>query len=714
VAEPSDFRYLVVPHTHWDREWYLPFEVFRLRLGAVVDGVLDTLERDPSFTSFTLDGQAIVLEDYLEVRPENEGRLRALLDVGRLEVGPSYVLPDEILVGGESLVRNLLLGRHVCRRFGVEPSGAGYLPDSFGHPAQLPQILAGFGIRTFLFSRGMGDEIDDIGVVFRWRAGPAEVVACQMLPHYDNFARLSWYHDAEERVRAIVERFGELLRGAGQDEIVLADGSDHLPIEPELPEILSGLERTFQTPFRIGRYDQHAPAAEGLPVHEGELVGSRLQNVLRGVNSARIYLKQANEHAERRLLSIETAAALRTLREDASYPASDLRLAWRDLLRNHPHDSICGCSSDEVHRDMLVRYEQLHRTLNFVQPEAVGVGGALVNTLPYRRRRLVEGQVYEVDGFSGARPEPFLPHAPLFDYDRIAELITFEDEPDLGDLYTFCPGGRARTAKLVGRRGEGGLVLEHELPGIRIETTIRHVNALPDRFELTTVVENEAGDHRLRVLIRSDSGSDEVRAESQFAVVHRPLAPPPTRADWVEPPVPTAHTLGAVALGSLVLLTKGLPEYEVSEEGLRLTLLRCVGTISRPPGLPTRPLAAGPEILTPDGQCRGRHVFEFALRFDGDRLSNAALVRASQDYRTDYIRGDPFEPPLELGGDVVFSCLKQAEDGSGLVLRVFNPNPQPEALSLNMPARRIRLDEEASVDAGLELAPDEIATFLLG
>jgi len=284
VAEASDFRYLVVPHTHWDREWYLHFEFFRLRLGSVVDGVLDTLERDPSFTSFTLDGQAIVLEDYLEVRPEHAGRLQALLEAGRLEVGPSYVLPDEILVGGESLVRNLLLGRRVCRRFGVEPSGAGYLPDSFGHPAQLPQILAGFGIRTFLFSRGLGDEIDDIGVVFRWRAGPAEVVACQMLPHYDNFARLTWFHDAEERLRAIVERFAEAVSAAGQDEIVLANGSDHLPIEPELPQILDGLGSTFGAQFRIGRYDEHAPDADGLPVFEGELVGSRLQNLLRGVN----------------------------------------------------------------------------------------------------------------------------------------------------------------------------------------------------------------------------------------------------------------------------------------------------------------------------------------------------------------------------------------------------------------------------------------------
>jgi alpha-mannosidase len=709
VPEVSDFRYLVVPHTHWDREWYLPFEQFRLRLGAVVDGVLGTLERDPSFTSFTLDGQAIVLEDYLDVRPENAGRLRALLDAGRLEVGPSYVLPDEILVGGESLVRNLLLGRRVCRRFGVEPSGAGYLPDSFGHPAQVPQILAGFGIRTLLFSRGLGDEIDDVGVVFRWRAGPAEVVACQMLPHYDNFARLTWHHDAEERVRAIVERFGDLVRGAGQDEILLANGSDHLPVEPELPKILAGLEGTF----RIGRYDEHAPAPDGLPVHEGELVGSRLQNVLRGVNSARIYLKQANERAETRLLSIETAAALRTLRERAPYPSADLRLAWRDLLRNHPHDSICGCSCDEVHRDMLVRYEQLDRTLDVVEREALGVGGALVNTLPFRRLRAVEGDVFELDGFCGRRSEPLAVRGPRVDLEPVAEMLAFEDESDGGDLYTFCPSGSATTARLVSVRREGNRqVVEHELPGIRIETTIRAQGL--DRLELTTVVENEAEDHRLRVLVRSGGDADEVRAESQFAVVRRPLGGPSARADWVEPPVPTAHTLGAVALGSLVVLTKGLPEYEASEDGLRLTLLRCVGTISRAAGLPTRPLAAGPDIATPDGQCRGRHVFEYALRFDGEKLSNAALARAGQDYRTDFVRGDPFDAPLELGGDIVFSCLKQAEDRGGLVLRVFNPNPQPEAVALSLPARRIRLDEEEHVDGGLELVPGEIATFLVG
>jgi alpha-mannosidase len=206
----------------------------------------------------------------------------------------------------------------------------------------------------------------------------------------------------------------------------------------------------------------------------------------------------------------------------------------------------------------------------------------------------------------------------------------------------------------------------------------------------------------------------DVRAESQFAVVRRPLEPEPPRAEWVEPPVATAHTLGAVALGPLVLMTKGLPEYEAGRDGIRLTLLRCVGTISRPSGLKTRPLSAGPDLATPDGQCLGTHVFEYALRFDGDELSDAALVRGAQDYRTDFLTGDPFEPPLTVEGDVVFSCLKGAEDDGGLVLRLFNPNPTPAQARIDgVDARRIRMDEEMNISAGFELMPGEIASFRL-
>jgi len=707
VPDASDFDYLVVAHTHWDREWYVPFEVFRLRLAAVVDGVLDTLEHDPTFTSFTLDGQAIVLEDYVDVRPENADRLRALLAARRLEAGPWYVLPDEILVGGESLVRNLLLGRRVCRRFGVEPTAAGYEPDSFGHPAQLPQLLAGFGLGTFLFSRGMGDQIDDVGVVFRWRAAGCEVVAQQFLPHYDNFARLWTVEDARERVDEIVARFGTPLEQAGVRTVLLANGSDHLPIQPQLPEMC----RELGPSFRIGQFADFRPSADGLPAYEGELVGSRLQNLLRGVNSSRVYIKQANERAERRLLATETVGALRVLREGTAFPDADIRLAWRDLLRNHPHDSICGCSCDEVHRDMLVRYEQLDRTLQIIGQEALGVGGALVNPLPYARARLVGDGVVELEGFEGRRAEaaPRAPEAlpPGFE-------LVFEDEPDIGDLYTFCPGGPVRQAELVSSKAlpDGSLLLEHELPGIRISTVAR---AVLGRIELRTTVENEAEDHRLRVVVRVPDAFDVVRAESQFAILHRPLRPTPPRAQWVEPPVSTAHTLGAVAVGSVALLTKGIPEYEAFPDGLALTLLRCVGTISRPAGLPTRPLAAGPDIATPDGQCPGRHVFEYALRLDADRLSDAALIRAGQDYRIDFLTGDPFAPPLRIAGDVVFSCLKGAEDGDGAVLRLFNPNGGPEEVRIEgvESVERIRLDEEAAEAGGMVLEPAQIATFRL-
>ena len=412
-------RLFVVPHTHWDREWYRPLEHFRFALGRVVDELIEVLDGDRTLRSFTLDGQGIVLEDYTEVRPQNENRLRALLAAGRIEVGPSYVLPDELLVGAEPLVRNLLIGRAVCERFGALPSPVGYLPDSFGHPAQLPQILAGFGIGTLIFSRGLGDELDDVGVVFRWRAPDgSEVLAFQQLADYSNFAALGGTDDAAARVAAIAERFGAALERAGVHDLLLCNGSDHLPVQPELPRWCAELERRLPgSQVKISSYREYVDAVGAVPVarHEGELLGSRLQNVLRGVNSARLYLKQANERAERRLLAVETLAALAALRDRNPFPNSDFMFAWRELLRCQPHDSICGCSCDEVHRDMLVRYESLDRTLAWLQGQALGrpapAGGAatvgVVNPLPYRRRAVVEvpgtePEAVELDGFAAA------------------------------------------------------------------------------------------------------------------------------------------------------------------------------------------------------------------------------------------------------------------------------------------------------------------------
>ncbi len=349
--EDAARRFFVVPHTHWDREWYLPLEHFRLELARTVDEILDTLEQDARFRSFTLDGQAVLLEDYLELRPENEPRLRVLLASGRLVAGPSYVLPDELLVGSESLVRNLLLGRVVCERYGAARSRAGYFPDSFGHPMQLPQVLAGFGIETFFFSRGMGDELDRVGRIFRWRAPDgSEVLAYNLLGHYDNAAVLESRDDLARRAAALAARWP-------LQAVLLLNGSDHLRVDRRLPDLLPGRR------FRIASIDEYVAAAKPLHtrVHRGELLGSREQNVLRGVNSARMYLKQANERAERRLLAAETAASLAALAGRAAFPTADFRFAWRELLRNQPHDSSHRTSAGAHDRERPLPHRRARR-----------------------------------------------------------------------------------------------------------------------------------------------------------------------------------------------------------------------------------------------------------------------------------------------------------------------------------------------------------------
>jgi mannosylglycerate hydrolase len=780
VTFEAGTRFFAVPHTHWDREWYVPFEDFQLRLASVVDEVIDVLEADPRFPCFTLDGQAIVLEDYLDARPDNEGRLRALINAGRLEVGPSYVLPDELLVGAEPLVRNLLIGRAVCRRFGADPAPVGYMPDSFGHPLQLPQILAGFGLDSFIFSRGLGDQIDEVGVVFRWRSPDgSEVRAFQLLPAYGNFSDVRDADSGQARIEWIANEFGAALRSAGVHEVLLCDGEDHRRIRRDLPALCSELERRLPgTSFTIARFSDYVAAVDtdNLPAHTGELLGSRLQNVLRGVNSARLYIKRANERAERRLVEVETLGALRTLHTGERFPAVDFRLAWRQLLKNHPHDSICGCSCDEVHRDMLVRYEQLERTVWQLQRRAVGAfavdgdAAGVVNLLPYRRRGLVErpgmeAATLELDGFS-ARPVELVPiaagtelhphHGTAIESDlirvdaapngtlsvldkttgrRFERLHELEDEPDVGDLYNFCPVDGATTwrteSATVRILRDGPVVHELELrvaAGEAVAVTVTTVVRLIDgirRVEFVTTIDNEAEDHRLRAVFPAGEASD-VRAEGQFAVVHRPLVPHPPRTEWCEPPDPTQHTLGAVALGPLALVTKGLPEYEARPAAfgaeLALTLLRCVGMISRPGGeIHTRPVCAGPPTRTPDGQCLGRHRFEYALLPGADSLDDAELLRAAQDYRYGFlVTPHPLQldPPLSIEGDVVFSCLKGAEDGDGLILRCFNPKTAPASIDVagEFTVSRARLDETATATKNgneLELGPGEVATFRL-
>jgi hypothetical protein len=372
-APDSPLDIVIVSFTHWDREWYRTFQAFRLRLVGALDALIDALAARPDAGPFLLDGQTIVLEDYLALRPERAAALRSLVQSGRLGVGPWYVQPDEFLASGEALVRNLLLG---CRQT-VELGGAardGWLPDTFGHVAQLPQILHSFGTETFVFARGLGDHLPVPRLEFWWEAPNGDrVLALHQSGGYWNAGNLGYRFfwgetdgiapDPELALAQVKDLAGRLAPQAATRTIALWNGADHMPFQASLPDLIPALnERLDGCRVRSGYIQDYAGAVlagePDLPVVRGELRGSRYHALLYGTLSSRIYLKQANHRVERLLeREAEPLAAMAWL-AGGPYPAAQLREAWRLLLQNHAHDSICGCSIDQVHREMMGRFEQ--------------------------------------------------------------------------------------------------------------------------------------------------------------------------------------------------------------------------------------------------------------------------------------------------------------------------------------------------------------------
>lgn len=365
-------RAFLVSHTHWDREWYLTYHQFRVRLGLLVGSILDRLTEGGEFRHFLLDGQAILLEDFLAIHPEEAGRIRRLVDAGALSIGPWYILPDEFLVSGEATVRNLLIGDAACRPLGGAQR-EGYMPDSFGHLAQMPQLLRGAGIESFIYTRGHGDEIEDLGSEYLWEAPDgSRVLAINQVRGYCNAGGLGfeeiWHaHTPREvDVRRAVEQVRELFAAmeprARGDVVLLNNGCDHFPPQQAFSEILGALREAFpDTEFIHTDLSAFVAAVrasgEALRVHRGELRQGREHPILSGVWSARMYLKQRNSAAQDLLAGLlEPLASYAHCLYGQAYPAGELTAAWKLLLQNHPHDSICGCSIDPVHREMEIRF----------------------------------------------------------------------------------------------------------------------------------------------------------------------------------------------------------------------------------------------------------------------------------------------------------------------------------------------------------------------
>ncbi len=374
----------VISHTHWDREWYLTFEQFRARLVDLMDNLLELLDRDPDFRHFHLDGQTIVLDDYLAIRPENKQRLKAHIESGRLAVGPWYLLNDEFLTSGESHIRNLLYGHEMAQEFG-RVTKIGYLPDQFGNVGQMPQVLRGFGIDNAIFGRGYSLAAPGRKMELLWRAPDGS----EVLTHHLAF----WYNNAQHfpadpddaiaYTKAIIDRMAPVVTTR---HLLLMNGVDHLEAQPNLSGILAGLSGELGEDTEIAQgsletfIDALRQAAPELETWEGEFREDRGCQILAGTLSARMYLKQANERCQTELEQWgERWGSLAWWlggRDDSAL----LTYAWKLLLQNHPHDSICGCSVDRVHQDMETRFLQSHEVARLVADRALASVAARVDT----------------------------------------------------------------------------------------------------------------------------------------------------------------------------------------------------------------------------------------------------------------------------------------------------------------------------------------------
>lgn len=388
----------VISHTHWDREWYQEFQDYRYRLVRMVDDLLDMMERNPDYKVFHMDGQTIVLRDYLDIRPENAERLKKLIQDGRIVIGPWFVMPDEFLSSGETLVKNLQTGFEICAQYGVEPMKNGYVTDIFGHNSQFPQILNLFGIEAATLYRGIADFPKD---TFKWQAPDGSQVYAFKLDRersYSNFYFAVRYpyeilpysdEDAVERMKQLLAHMKEL---AVTDMSLMMDGVDHIDADEKVLELFKLFEKEIpEVEFIHTRLDDYLTELKTrslqLEVLEGALYNLGYEGVnnqvLKNVLSSTIHLKQANDRCETLLTRFAQPLDAFTgmlkpdfqpLDKDEYYAhprKGYFNKAWDYLLQNEPHDSICGCSTSDVHRDNAYRFRQCRQIAEKMTEDAM-------------------------------------------------------------------------------------------------------------------------------------------------------------------------------------------------------------------------------------------------------------------------------------------------------------------------------------------------------
>lgn len=410
-SQPAQKTAHYVLSSHWDREWHHTFQRFRLELVDLLDGVLTNLDNGSLPGPFYCDGQAVVLEDYLEARPDKRDEVVRLLNNKQLVAGPWYTLPDEMIVSGESIIRNLRLGRELVRGLGGKPSDAGFLCDLFGHNSQMPQIFAGFGIHFGFIWRGTNVHEQRH---LRWRgADGTELISHRFGKNgywgYAVNARGFTDHNEGPDQKTFNTNLGELLQEdfdeSATDHVLIFDGADHSsPDMRAMGQLQTAMANgDLDCTVKLGTLDDYAKdvlsqADRVTQVIEGELLepakyplGVDDQWVITGCGSSRVWLKRANARCETLLCRwAEPMMAWSHLLVGQSRMDDLLEHAWKLLIQNHAHDSICGCSIDTVHEDMAYRFRQIEQIAeNVAERSAKSIAAAVQSEWDELEERLV-------------------------------------------------------------------------------------------------------------------------------------------------------------------------------------------------------------------------------------------------------------------------------------------------------------------------------------
>lgn len=615
-------------HTHWDREWYREFEVFRLRLLRVFDNILDLLENN-KIPSFYFDGQVSALLDYLEIRPEKEDQIRKFIKEKKLFIGPCYTLVDEFLTDRTAFTKNLEIGLKISKDFGCTDF-IGYLADTFGHSQNIPKIFKKFGIDKCVVWRGCGDfpaefTFNGINTVNLIRGYFMDIFSAPMTIEQ----KANWL---KGNLDLIAEKSGEYL--------LLPIGADHLGIEPDIAEqikkvnsLLNDYEIKLSNPFE---YFELVKDKFSQFEWNNELRDNSKTFILQGSYSARTKLKQYNVKCT---YLLEQADKLQ--QKYGSEYNSVIEYAYKLLLKNQAHDGICGCSTDLVHRENITRYEKIIQIANTIIEELrlkhkfktpimqskelipeykiVSKYFGVENSLLYDTQKIPVtedfSEMYNLKYFPATKTDLKLEvkNGKIFlsnsQNKRIQiEFVRFKDD---GDTYNFgaIEDDWGEIAEVYSFKNN---IIKTSFFDVQIE--------FGETMNFKIEWDNKLKNHLWQVKFTLKKPITETYSEDLNSVIKREFNPnydmrkhlPKTKGIEVKTNfAPMQRYVGTQGFG---IITQGLTEYEVKEKSLLVTILRSTGIISNPHN-PSRSTPAGPPINVPEAQQLGYNCAEFSLAF---------------------------------------------------------------------------------------------------